>query len=387
MDTTRQGKKLKRLLMVTPFVSPNIGGVESHIEKLLQHLPRLGYDTLVVSYQPLTTRARGPKVERRPHVTIVRTRWFGYNWFPKLEAYFPLLFLWLFPRLYLATLRHYLRAYHTLGVIHAHGLIAATIVKLLPFKRCRTVISIHAIYHFSERQILLRLWITWILGSVHAIIAVGSPAIAELSALGIPRDRFLLLRNWVDLTTFKPQDREACRRTLGFSGFTVLFIGRLIVKKGIPLLIAAAQLMPEINFVFAGDGPEAPQLKRTAASLPNVSFRGKVGADDLVRYYTAADLFAQPALYDEGAAAVFLEAIACGTPVIASRRGCAQDYLDSSVATLINPTIAELTRALHDLQSDLEKLTHMRAHCRPHALEYYSDRNVEVFQHAYEGTA
>lgn len=373
--------------MISPFVSPNIGGVESHIDKLLPHLPVLGFTTLVVSYQPLTTRARGPAIERRPDITIRRTPWFGYGWFPRLEAYFPLQFLWLFPGLWFASLRYYLREYPTIAVIHAHGLIAATIVKLLPFKRCRTVISIHAIYHFAARQRLLRLWITWILKSADAIIAVGSPAIAELSALGIERRRFSLLRNWVNLTQFKPLDRPACRRHVGFSGFTVLFIGRLIAKKGIPLLLEAARLMPKTNFVFVGDGPEAPSLQHVAMTLPNVSFRGKVPASDLAKYYTAADVFASPALYDEGAAAVFLEAIACGTPVIASRLGCAPDYLVAPIAQLIDPTTAALTRAIREFQHDADKLSRIRAECRLYALEHYSEKNMSVFAQAYAGAA
>lgn len=375
----------KTLLMISPFVSPNIGGVESHIDKLLQHLPALGFTTLVVSYQPLTTHARGPEIERRPDITIRRTPWFGHGWFPILEAYFPLQFLWLFPGLWFASLRYYLREYPSIAVIHAHGLIAATIAKLLPFKRCRTVISIHAIYHFSERQLLLRLWIAWVLQSADAIIAVGSPAIAELSALGIDRRRFSLLRNWVDVNKFKPVDRAAARQRLEFSGFTILFIGRLLAKKGIPLLVEAAQLLPETTFVFVGDGPEAAALTHVAAQLPNVSFRGSVLAHELVAYYTAADVFASPALYDEGAAAVFLEAIACGTPVIASRLGCTSDYLHPSVAILIEPTISALVNSLSELSTDPDRLARMRSACRAYAEQHYSDRNIDVFQHSYNG--
>lgn len=384
---THQQPAKKTVLMISPFISPNIGGVESHIDKLLHLLPGLGYTTVVVSYQPLTTKTRGPALEERPDVTIIRASWFGHGWFPILENYFPLQFLWLFPGLMLATLRHYVRIYHEVHVIHAHGLIAATIVKLLPFKQCRTVISIHAIYHFAARQRPLRLWITWILTSADAIIAVGSPAILELSALGIERRRLSLLRNWVDVNKFKPVDRAAARQRLEFSGFTVLFIGRLLAKKGIPLLVEAAELLPETTFVFVGDGPEAATLTHVAAQLPNVSFRGSVSAHELVAYYTAADVFASPALYDEGAAAVFLEAIACGTPVIASRHGCAPDYLAAPVASLIDPTIDALTAVIRELKRHPEKLAQMRAQCRPYAIKHYSEKNMSVFAQAYAGAA
>ena len=383
MGHTPPAKKM--LLMISPFVSPNIGGVESHIDKLLQLLPRVGFNTIVVSYQPLTTKARGPAVEHRPGIMIQRVGWFGQGWFPKLEPYFPLMFAWLFPRLWLAALVTYWRERQSITVIHAHGLLAATIAKSLKvWLGIRVVVSIHAIYHFSDRRLLGSL-VKWILHSADAIITVGSPARAELIAMGLAASRIYILRNWVDLKVFYPHDQAECRRALDLQGFVVLFIGRLLAKKGIPLLLEAAQRMPQAIFVFVGDGPEKATLERATQRHQNIIFRGKVAESDLVRYYSAADLFAQPALYDEGAAAVFLEAIACGTPVIASRLGCASDYLDPSVAILIEPTVSALVSALSELYTHPDRLADMRSACRAYAEQHYSDRNSEIFLHCYEG--
>lgn len=374
---------MKRIFMICPFAKPNIGGVESHLEKLLTALTRRGFSVLLVTYQPLTTKARGPARERRPGVEIVRLPWFGYGWFPVLEAYFPLQFLWLFPGLFFRSLVVYLRERRTLDVIHAHGLIAAAIAKTIStLHRGPIVVSTHAVYHFPRRRVL-RALVRRILSPAHTIICVGSPSRDEIVRMGIPRERTRILRNWVDLDAFQPSDRAACRQALQIEGFTVLFVGRLLAKKGIPVLLEAARRLPDTKFVFLGDGPEAGTLATAARTLPNVSFRGRVTDEELVPYYTAADLFVQLALYDEGTAAVFLESIACGTPVIASHRGCARDYLDPEIAVLIEPTVEELTRVLSDLWVHPERLAALRARCRPYAERYYNEANVDVFLDSY----
>lgn len=386
MKASDPGRAL-HVFMVCPWALPNIGGVESHLEKLLQALVPRGYSVTLVTYQPLTSRVRGDPIERRPGVTIYRLPWFGQGWFPTLEQLpFPLVFAWLFPGLCLGAAWIYWRERRRVDVLHAHGFIAAAVAKVLNgLRRRRTVISTHAIYHLAERR-ALRALLRWLLGTADRIICVGSPSMHELEHAGLPRTKMALLKNWVDIERFRPRDRGAARQALGYTGFTVLFAGRLIAKKGIPVLLESARELPDVQFHFLGDGPEAATLKRAAVTQPNVQFRGRVSDEDLVRAYEAADVFVQLALYEEGQAAVFLESIACGTPVIASARGCARDYLDPSVATLIEPTTDALIRALRHLSTHPEELRSRQAQCRPYAEQRYSARNVDVFTDSYDAS-
>lgn len=377
--------RTRHIFMVCPWALPNIGGVESHLEKLLQALIPRGTSVTLVTYQPLTSRVRGQPIERRPGVTITRLSWFGQGWFPKAEQMpFPFVFTWLFPGLCLGAAWLYWRERHRVDVLHAHGFIAAAVANVLVrLRRVPVVISTHAIYALSERR-ALRALVRWLLMAADHIICVGSPSIRELEQLGIPRPKISLLKNWVDIEHFRPRDRSACRRDLAIDGFTVLYVGRLIAKKGIAPLLAAAEALPGMHVVFAGDGPEAENIAHAARRIRNIDFRGRVRDEDLPRYYSAADVFVQLALYEEGQAAVFLESIACGTPVIASERGCARDYLDPSVATLIEPTPEALIRALTHFFTHPEELRSRRAQCRPTAEQHYSERNVEVFTKSYE---
>lgn len=370
--------------MICPWAHPNIGGVESHIEKLMQALVPRGYTITLVTYQPLTSNVRGEPIEHRPGITIHRFPWFGQGWFPRLEQKpFPIVFLWLFPGLFAGALKIFLKERKIIDVIHAHGFIAAAVAKILSFlKPVRVVVSTHAMYQFPQRR-SLRTLVRWLLSSANSIMCVGSPSRRELIHIGIQEDKIKILRNWVDLDFFYPHDRDQCRADLHIQGFTVLYVGRLIAKKGIPVLLDAARALPHVQFVFVGDGPEAKNLEVAQRDLLNVDFRGKIDGRDLPKYYSAADVFAQLATYEEGQAAVFLEAIACGTPVIASESGCARDYLQDSVAILTTPTTQSLVTVLKSVLSRSDALGEMRKACVAYAQQYFSDENIDVFLEAY----
>lgn len=85
------------VLILSPFFSPNVGGVEAHLNKLINCLNKRGIKVIVLTYQPLTTPAKGPAVEKREGVEIRRIKWFGMGLFHRLEPYAILELLYLFP--------------------------------------------------------------------------------------------------------------------------------------------------------------------------------------------------------------------------------------------------------------------------------------------------
>jgi phosphatidyl-myo-inositol dimannoside synthase len=126
-----------------------------------------------------------------------------------------------------------------------------------------------------------------------------------------------LVPNGVDTAAFRPVDearRTQLRRALGVKpgGALLLFVGRFVEKKGLPLLHELVRRMPEATWVFAGWGPLDPERWR----LPNVQvMRGRSGAE-LAELYQAADLLVLPST-GEGFPLVVQEAMACGTPALA----------------------------------------------------------------------
>jgi glycosyltransferase involved in cell wall biosynthesis len=100
-------------------------------------------------------------------------------------------------------------------------------------------------------------------------------------------------------------------------------VGNLVPIKGHDLAIRALRLLPEMDLVIIGDGPERLALGALARDLgvaDRVTFVGVMAQEDLRHYFGAADALVL-ASSREGWANVLLESMACGTPVVASRVG------------------------------------------------------------------
>jgi glycosyltransferase involved in cell wall biosynthesis len=105
----------------------------------------------------------------------------------------------------------------------------------------------------------------------------------------------------------------------------VLFSGRLIKEKGVEYLVRAAKNIKGEVFIV-GDGPERKPLMELAKSLglKNVHFPGYLGERHtrlLKEFYYRSDVFVAPSVWEEALGIVILEAMACKTPVVVTRRG------------------------------------------------------------------
>ena len=170
--------------------------------------------------------------------------------------------------------------------------------------------------HAGPRQM-----IRWAMANAAAMIAVSAGLREAMLALGARHDAVTVLRNGVDLHRFKPGDREATRRELGLDGPTLISVGHLIARKRHDMVIQALALLPGWRLLIVGEGPERARLEAAAAATglaDRVQLLGARPHADLPRLYGAADLLVL-ASSREGWANVLLEAMACGTPVVASR--------------------------------------------------------------------
>jgi glycosyltransferase involved in cell wall biosynthesis len=166
-----------------------------------------------------------------------------------------------------------------------------------------------------------RAQIQWAASKAAHLITVCDALKTELMALGVDGARVTPLRNGVDLQRFQPLDRDAIRTELELEGFTLLCVGHLVPVKGHELVIGALPLLLDATLMLAGSGPERPRLEALARELGverRVRFLGAVPQPELARYYNAADALVLSSSR-EGWANVLLEAMACGTPVVASR--------------------------------------------------------------------
>lgn len=381
---------MKKVLMICPFARPNLGGVESHLDKLLAYLSIKNVYVYLLTYQPLSLPIRGERLEKGRNFEIHRFDWFGMGWFNKLENNFFLSFAYLFPGLFLKSFVFFVRRPNEINCVHAHGMAAAAMAKVISWVfPVRIVVSTHAVYRFPQRKIL-KILIRWVLSSFDEILAVSEISKKELIQIGLNKKMIFVHKNWIDLKIFFSREREKCKKELKLKKKVVLFVGRMIKIKGIDFLLSAAEKFPEIEFVFIGDGPMRSTVENLTGRLKNVSYIGRLSQNKnaelerLIKYYSAADLFATIPTYAEGFGAVYLETIACGTPVLASNMGSLPTFLDNSVSRLVSPIQEEVDKAIKELLLDKPQfLVKLQKNCRKFAERNFSDKNAEVIYKSY----
>ena len=188
-------------------------------------------------------------------------------------------------------------------------------------------------------------------------IGVCKALIDSLEQLGADPVKLHTLRNGVDLERFTPEPRELARQRLGLQaqGPYLLSVGHLIERKGHHIAIEALVALPGVTLLIAGSGPEERALKSLASRLgvsDRVHWAGVVPQTELKWWYSAADVLTLCSSR-EGWANVLLEAMACGTPVIATDIWGTSEVVSTEAAGRLmeRRDARALADAWHDLMS------------------------------------
>jgi len=186
---------------------------------------------------------------------------------------------------------------------------------------------------------IIRKQIKWTLKNATNIIAVSDSLKRRAIELGIPGDKITVIRNGIDAKKFHPIDKLEARKKLGLpiGKKIILSVGGLVERKGfhhvIDILPDVTKEIPNLYYVIVGgktvEGDMTDLLKRKIKDLklnPYVMLAGPKPHNELIFWYNAADVFC---LYSskEGCPNVILEALACGTPVVASKVGGAPEII------------------------------------------------------------
>ncbi|MEA3038572.1 MAG: teichuronic acid biosynthesis glycosyltransferase TuaC [Sphingomonadales bacterium] len=204
------------------------------------------------------------------------------------------------------------------------------------------------------------------------LLAVSAALKADMVALGMPDETIRVHHTGVDLDRFHPGAAAA----LGIEGPLVVTAGALIPRKRPELVLQVARLVPEATFLFVGDGPERARLERSAG--PNVRFAGARPHEALPSYLSAAAVMLLPSR-SEGLANVWVEALACGTPLVVTDAGGAREVVTSAEAGRI---VAPEPEALAEAVRSLIAAPPDRSTVRRAAESFSWQRNAaELFEH------
>jgi starch synthase len=182
------------------------------------------------------------------------------------------------------------------------------------------------------------------------VIAVSEAMRADVHSLyGVPCDKIRIIHNGIDLEQYRPTPNPAVLARYGIDPDRpfVLFVGRITRQKGIIHLVSAIKyLRPGLQVVLCAGAPDTPEIGREMSERveqarretanPIVWIAQIVPKEDIIPLYTHATLFVCPSVY-EPFGIINLEAMACGTPVVASAVGGIKEVVVPGKTGLLVP--------------------------------------------------
>lgn len=282
-----------------------------------------------------------------------------------------------------------LRLVRDTQLIHAHWSLSAGIGllgKSLHRSSLPVIVTVHGSDIFQVTKYPLGAMFTHlILQRCDRVIAVSRALAEKVIGLGVSQQKILVISNGVDVARFKPlplRDRQNL----------ILYVGSLIERKGVKFLLAAmpdvVAACPDYRLLIVGEGPQYPMLKQMAESLniaDKVAFLGFQSQDQVRTLMQQAKLLVLPST-EEAQGVVLLEALACGTPVVASKVGGIPEVVTPEVGVLVPcADTAAISGAILSVLSNRERWLNLSYQARLRAENMYSwkalaKRTISVYK-------
>ena len=311
-----------KILLISP-TEKGIGGVAQHVQGLSQFLTNQNHKVNIISSEnTFTIPIKGLKNPSFMLSSFLKTRSMKGN-----------------------------------DIVHAHNIPSALAMKKTPGKK---VLSLHGIYsqqitelHGKIYSNISKNYEDRVLKWADVITAISKEACDYYSKNGFD---VIHVPNAVDLNNFP---KKAIKR---FEN-QIIYAGRLSKEKGIDILLEVAKRLPsEYHLIIAGIGPEEEKVRNLADSKTNVHYLGYQSKQNTISLIRGSDLLIQPSLM-EGMSSTLLEAMGCGTCIIATNVGGNIEIIENNkTGVLIEPNNAEkLLDKISDLLTENEKRFAMSA--------------------------
>lgn len=237
---------------------------------------------------------------------------------------------------------------------------------------------------------LIRPMLRWTLAHAAGVIAVSADLKVKMIALGIPETKIRVIPNGVDAERFQPRNAKSARKQLGLpeEGFLLVSVGSLIEAKGHHLLIAAvaelAKSFPKLRLYILGEGVYRSRLEevvREKKMQERVFLFGTRPNEELNLWFSAADLSCLMSSR-EGWPNVVAEALACGTPVLATRTGGIPEIISSpELGMLVERNVQSIAVGLQRALTKPWNRAEIARHSRSRSWDAVA-AEVEAFLHS-----
>lgn len=334
-----------RIALVSTYMPPHPGGIEHVAGNLYAGYRAAGHSvTWLTSRIPRHLPAHEDSVVRVPCFNAIED-WLGVPvpiWGPSALAEVRKVVAWA-------------DVVHVVEALYVPSAMAVAVARRLgkPVVLCQNIGWVpygSRILNGIERLAYATLGKAVLLGASHLVLATPTAdqfvrillgdriGAASTFPIGIDTDRFRVPSE---------EERETARAALGLPAErpVVLFAGRLVEKKGVPLALATAARVAEATFLVAGDGPLRGLMEGVS---PNVRWLGQVEAERMAGLYHAADAVLLPS-QGEGLPLFVQEAMACGLPaVISADEVYAAELIEGRVVVGAPRNADELAQAVRD---------------------------------------
>ena len=394
--TSRPSQQLPRICMLLESYAPVVGGMETQARILCRNLASRGFAVTIVTRRPSRGTAKhqttnGVEIHRiAPVGPSSRLRWIlAATCFPWLLAHHRLYDVILVP------------GFRTLG---APAVIAAAILRKPCILKADSCGEMSGTFFETGLQ---RLGTTqrsgpfrWLVELRNRILLQASRFISlsteitnELLRSGVPENRISTIPNTYDTQLFRPlpAEKKRLRRELDLPADKriVIYTGRLVSYKGVPLLVDAwkklAQQHPNSILLLVGGGGVdidncEETLRRTVKKEgleDQILFTGE--QSNVHQYLQASDIYAFPSQNESFGISV-VEAMACGLPVVSSSAGGLRDLINDGVDGLMIPPgdAAALTASMNRVLDDSELCAKLGENAAQSALQRFSEDAVTL---------
>lgn len=360
-----------RILIVTDSYFPTRDGVATQVLATKECMERLGHEVFICAPEP-------EEQFREEGIYYVKSKPFK-----TYEGY------------YLPTMRHNnLKFVKELkpDIIHMHGCTIMTLKGLvtshftgIPTVQTFVTMVNEVAYQYSPIKLpknflnkLVQIYLRQELKRPNALVVPTPPIARELLAMGVKPKRLETIPVGVDIDHFNRNDKgDEIRQRHGLVGKTVLItVGRLSFEKNVDLVIRTMKRMDDsIRLLVCGKGPMFEEWKRLAADegvADKVVFAGFVPDEELISYYSCADLFISASVF-ETQGLTTLEAMACEVPALCANGRAFTDVIkDGENGYLFETNEDDCERAI---RKGIENLDQIRKGARATA-EFYSMKNT-----------